>query len=186
MLYSFTKKVNSKYLQKANGYTDYSPIWLNASCTELAKLHFGAMWKAYGVTHLKQIFQNGVLRTFTALETEYNLPSSMQFYYIQLQHAVTTQSRSSEWYLSPTPVFSLIRNVDSSRVFISRCYAILLQSYLKQLPLRVREKWERDVGQLDREQWEEVIQVVGTFSLNVSQRLTQLYILLRIYYTPHS
>lgn len=69
--------------------------------------------------------------------------------------------------------------------FISQCYAILLQSVLKQHPLKLREKWEADVGQLDREQWEEIFQAVGTCSLNVSQILTRLCILLQIYYTTH-
>ena len=46
-------------------------------------------------------------------------------------------------------------------------------------------KWERDVGQLDGEQWEEIFQGVSICSLNVAQRLTQLYIIFRVYYTPH-
>lgn len=48
-----------------------------------------------------------------------------------------------------------------------------------------RRRWERDVGQLEGEQWEEAFQAVDRYSLNVMQRLTKLYILLRVYYTPH-
>lgn len=96
--FSIVQKVwhKSKYLQKAVGYTDYSPIWHNDTYTELAKLQSGARWKAYGVTHLKKMFRNGVLHTFTDLKETYNLPSLMHFHYLQLSHAVAAQVRSSE------------------------------------------------------------------------------------------
>lgn len=139
--------------------------------------------KHMGLPILSKFSRNGVLCTFTDLKETYNLPSSIHFLYLQLSHAVVAQGWSSEWHLSLTPVFSLIRDAASSKGFISKCYAILLQSVLKH-PLKVREKWEADIGQLDGEQWEEIFQAMGTCSLNVSQRLTQLYILLQIYYTP--
>lgn len=44
--------------------------------------------------------------------------------------------------------------------------------------------WERDLGSLTGDQWEEVYQAVATCSLNVAQKLSQLYILLRSHYTP--
>ena len=174
-----------KYVQNAEGYTKYSPIWQNDTYIELAKLQSGARWRQYGITHLTHIFRNGVLRTFPALQETFGLPQSMYFSYVQLRHAVVAQGRSSEWYLSPTPAFDLLGEAGTSKGFISQCYATLLQYVMKQHPLRIRERWEADAGELDGEQWEEIFQAVSQCSLNVSQRLTQLYILLRTYYTPH-
>ncbi|XP_040184732.1 uncharacterized protein LOC120917483 [Rana temporaria] len=184
--YNLIQKVwnKCKYVQQADGYTDYSPLWHNDTYTELAKLQIGGGWKSHGVTHIKHVFRHGRLRPLADLRVEYGLPSSMLFQYMQLQHAVRAQSRSSEWHLSPTPVFSLLGDAVSSKGFISECYAILLQYFLGQHPVMVREKWEKDVGQLDGEQWEEIFQGVSSCSLNVAQRLTQLYIIFRVYYTP--
>ena len=42
-------------------------------------------------------------------------------------------------------------------------------------------QWEGDVGPFEEEQCEEAL---SQCSLNVAQRLSQLYILLRVHYTP--
>lgn len=119
------------------------------------------------------------------MHEKFHLPPSMNFYYMQLRHDIVGQGRSSDGILSPTSLFSLIKDAESAKGFISQCYAMLLQSFLKKHPLQVLEKWEKDVGQLTGNQWEEAFQSVTNCSLNVTQRLTQLYILLGVYYTPH-
>lgn len=68
--------------------------------------------------------------------------------------------------------------------FISRCYAMLLTEFLTSFPLKVGEKWERDLGPFIEDQWEEALQAVTQCSRNVTQRLMQLYLLLRVYFTP--
>lgn len=44
--------------------------------------------------------------------------------------------------------------------------------------------WERDVGTFEDEQWEEALQAVQLCSHNVTQRLSQLYIVLWVHHTP--
>ena len=61
---------------------------------------------------------------------------------------------------------------------------MILNIYLDDFPLGVSTKWERDVGTFEDEQWEEVLQAVQLCSMNVAQRLSQLYIVLRVHYTP--
>lgn len=60
--FSLIQKIwnKAKYIQNADGYTEYSPIWLNDTYTELAKLQNGTRWKQFGITHLKQIFRESV------------------------------------------------------------------------------------------------------------------------------
>lgn len=41
------------------------------------------------------------------------------------------------------------------------------------------------MGELDGDQWEEIFQAMNLCSLNVSQKRTQIYILLRTYYITH-
>lgn len=84
----------------------------------------------------------------------------------------------------PTPVFNMMAESISTKGFISRCYAILLTDFLTLFPLRAGERWESDRGPFIDDQWEEALQAVPQYSLNVRQRLMQLYLLLRIHFTP--
>lgn len=47
-------------------------------------------------------------------------------------------------------------------------------------PSRTASRWERDVGEFEEELWEEALQAMQVFSLNVTQGLLELYILLRV------
>lgn len=88
--------------------------------------------------------------------------------------------------LSPTPLFALLQQSQSTKGFISNCYAMLLGVYLGRYPNSACERWKRDVGDIPGEQWEEALEAVSLCYLNVSQRLSQLYLLLRVYRTPLS
>lgn len=87
--------------------------------------------------------------------------------------------------MDSTPLIAQLKVAETSKGLISQSYSTLLRKYLTKHPLTVKRKWEMDVGPLDEDQWEEALQSVSVCSLNVPERLTQLYTLLRIYYTPH-
>lgn len=61
---------------------------------------------------------------------------------------------------------------------------MLLLILLKDFPSRAEHRWKEDVGSFGEEQWKEAMQVVQLCSLNVTQWLSQLYILLRVHLTP--
>lgn len=124
-----------------------------AQSGELAKLQQGGRWKAYGITHMMHIFQNGNLLPFADLMERYNLPQSMQFHYMQLQHAVRAQGVETLWNLSPTPIFKVIFSVTDAKGLISQCYSILLSKCLDGCFTKVHENWERDVGPMLGDQW---------------------------------
>lgn len=98
--------------------------------------------------------------------------------YLQLQHAAKVQAGSDIWDLSPSPVFNYMAEVSYFKGFISRCYN------MKGFPSRAVDRWEQNVGQFAEEQWNKVLQAIPACSLSVSQRLTQLYIALRVHLTP--
>ena len=89
-----------------------------------------------------------------------------------------------EWVLSPTPIFRLLCSTQDTKGMISQCYSMLLASFLEGYPMNAAEQWETDLGPIEGEVWEEALQAVNTCSLNVSQRVSQLYILLRVHFTP--
>lgn len=66
--------------------------------------------------------------------------------------------------------------------FITRCYYMPLNIFLKDFPSRAESRWEQDVGAFEEEQWQKALQAVQSCSLNATQRLSQLYILLMVHY----
>lgn len=52
---------------------------------------------------------------------------------------------------------------------------------LERFPSESGATWERDVGTFEDEHWEEALQAVQLCSPNVVQRLSQLYIVLRVH-----
>lgn len=85
---------------------------------------------------------------------------------------------------SPTPIFNYMREVTSYKGFISCSYSMLLNKFLPDSTAGVIFKWEGDIGAFEEDQWEKALAAVPRCSLNVAQRLSQLYLLLRVHYTP--
>lgn len=83
-------------------------LWNNSAYPELAKIQYAPKWQAYGITHVRQVFTDNTLLTFSALQAKFGLPQQMHFYYLQLQHAVAPQH-------------------------FSNCYSRLLRTYLYDL-----------------------------------------------------
>lgn len=61
---------------------------------------------------------------------------------------------------------------------------MLLAYYLEHFLSSVMERWEKVVGELSEEQWEEASEAVRLYFMNVLHKLSQLYILLRVHCTP--
>lgn len=184
--YALMQKIWNKVrmLQGVEGFTRYSPIWENNHYSEIAKIPYGPKWQQYGVSHMVHIIGDGKLRPFSELREAFQLPGSMLFYYRQLKHAIDAQRGPDIWNLQPTPIFNHLLAITTYRGFISDCYTMLLNLFLGDAPLRVVSHWEQDVGSFEEEQWEEALLAVSTCSLNAAQKLSQLYIISRVHYTP--
>lgn len=118
-----------------------------------------------------QIYNTGLLCFPPSFTTIYSL--------------VCAHGEAVKWVQSPTPIFHLLQSITETKGFISQSYHMLLTEYLKAYPMKVLSQWEEDLGSLTGDQWEEAFQSVTTCFHNVSQKVSQLYILLRVYYTPH-
>lgn len=72
------------------------------------------------------------------------------------------------------------------KVSIPNHYGILLLSCLEGWNAKcynAKEKWEQNVGLIDDELWDNVLESILHSSLNTAQRLPQLYIMLCAHYT---
>lgn len=99
----FQKVWNKAKLQNVTVYTAYSPLWGNQTYTNWPKSNRGPG----GITHLRHVFHNGTLLSFSDLQSKYALPSNMLFCYLQQRHAVRAQGEAVDWVQSPTPVFHM-------------------------------------------------------------------------------
>lgn len=61
-------------LQGVTGFTEYSPLLDNSAYGELMKLPCAVWWKMRGITHLRQILQNGNFCSVEDLQTTFHLP----------------------------------------------------------------------------------------------------------------
>lgn len=122
--------------------------------------------------------------SFTELQNTFGLPDTMYYPYLQLRHAVAAQGDAGEWELCPTPVFHVLQSSSVTKGTISTCYQMLLAKYLDAYPCKAIDAGRGDLGQVTEDQWEEALQAIPTCSLNVAQKVSQLYIILRVHYTP--
>ncbi|CAI9536469.1 unnamed protein product, partial [Staurois parvus] len=67
---------------------------------------------------------------------------------------------------------------------ISRVYTQLLSTAQDQASLRSRAQWSRDIGEFAGEVWDAALESVPGISLSSSHKLSQLFILHRVYRTP--
>lgn len=127
-------------------------------------------------------FSNGSLLPFVELQEKFGLPQCTSLIY-----SYDMQSRHKQEIIcghNPLPLSSINDEVSHFKGFISRSYAMLLSIFLAGFPTKVTSPWERDVGTLEEDQWAEALQAIQGCSLNAAQRLSQLYIVLRVHLTP--
>lgn len=51
-------------------------------------------------------------------------------------------------------------------------------------PVNAKSRWELDVGEIGDEQWDSVLEVIPQLSTNELLRISQLYLVHRVYRTP--
>lgn len=166
------------------GYTNWSRIWNNRNYLELNKLENFSNWLARGVKYIPQLYCGCILRDFQSLCTEFNLPNTSFFQYLQLRHAITAQAVVSTWELSNSPVITQLILSSSRKGQISSLYGSLLGHVSKAMALNCRAGWEADIEHISDEEWTTILDNVLKISLSSSQKLTQLFIIHRTYRTP--
>lgn len=173
-----------RQLQGVNGFTGYNPIWDNRYYKKLQSLPRAARWRSFGVTHLVYIIANGKMSPFPELQTKFGLPQSMYFSYLQLHHVVRILAGGELWIRSMAPVLHYMVKVFHFKGFISSSYSMLMFIHQGNFPTKIVTQWEGDVSTFGKEQWEGVLHTIQQCSLNTAQRLSQLFIVMRVHFTP--
>lgn len=102
---------------------------------------------------------------------------------LQVRHALQSQFNDSIPNLEVV-IFADIALGDDPKKLISNLYNHLLIPSATTHTQHLRAKWETDTGEIDDEQWEEILSTSTKVSPKLSDCLTHLYILHRSYLTP--
>lgn len=128
-----------------------APLWDNVNMAEICHLEGFQLWKAAGICNISQIFNNNVLKSFTDIQTEFNLPKHQFYKYLQLRHAIQTQGRTSTLILSSHPLIKDIFYDQKKKGLISHIYSSLLASVQDPAALQCRRGWTEDLGEITDE-----------------------------------
>lgn len=123
------------------------------------------------------------LISFQELKDEFSLLNFMLFRYLQLQHALRTQFPSTPPQFPVSPILDTILGLDRKKL-ISVFYNDLLTPLGTKLAYQLKSRWLRNNGDVEDEDWDEILDACKQVSPKASDHLTQLYILHRAHLTP--
>ncbi|CAH2318816.1 Hypothetical predicted protein [Pelobates cultripes] len=119
------------------------------------------LWQRHGVETVSQLLQNNKLKTFSDLGTEYTLPSTTTFSYLQIQSWTNSQPAQPETQI-PGPhwykIIQICTKTKQAKKLISLIYTSEHTQCRKQPP-SFKSAWEKNIGhQLTEEQWQDIYQ----------------------------
>lgn len=172
-----------KHIICYSGVSSYSPIWMGDRYMELSKL--SEFYHSYykGVQFLHQVFVQGHLRSFQDLQGEFDISWRKFFQYLQLRHALSAQAKITNMGLIFTHFIDSLANAVDKKELISSLNRMLLDKSLANIHLPGRIGREKDIGEIDDETWQAILDQVQLVSISPTQRLSQLFVLHRSYRT---
>lgn len=167
------------------GCSPYTSIWNTPWLPELHKLSGFEAWRSKGIRRVNHILTSGgELKPFSQLQNEFALPHSQFYKFLQLRHACDKEDK--EMLVPPKLLIpaEVIGTVEASKGLISVLYRYLLSENFSKTPVDLRSRWEGDIGPIEPGIWEEILQAVPKISVSEQHRLSQIYLLHRVYRTP--
>uniref|UniRef100_A0A3Q3ENM7 Reverse transcriptase domain-containing protein n=1 Tax=Kryptolebias marmoratus TaxID=37003 RepID=A0A3Q3ENM7_KRYMA len=138
-------------------------------------------WENKGLTCFKDLYKEGIFRSFTDLSSEFHLPASHLFRYFQIRHCTRvlfpgfpSKPPNFQWemFLSWDPL---------QRSFISKVYTEILLSDSSPI-VKVKRAWELELGLHFHEDWWEIaLKKIHTSSICARLSLIQFKVLFRVH-----
>lgn len=173
-----------KRLLGLEGCTAYTPIWSNPTLVEFLKLRGFEEWAVKGVQTVAHLQTGGILKSFEVLQADFGIPRHWFYQFLQLRHAFNAQAQIGDLRPQSEPCLDALLQSACTKGVISMIYKALLLKFLEMHPLLIRERWESEVGPLSDAQWDTVLSQTPTLSPSEAQRLSQLFLLHRVYKSP--
>lgn len=161
----------------------HTPLWFNKHLPELEYLSDSIVWATYGIINIHQVLSDARLKQFQVLKEEYTLPNQMAFKYLQLRHALKTQIPNMEVVSDSPPVLDVILGEEPSKLILT-LYLQIRNSRSNATAQKAKMEWEKDIGPIGEEDWDEIMEGTRLTSPKLSDRLTEIYIIHKGYLTP--
>lgn len=173
-----------KTILALTGLSKYTPLWDNPVLPELQKLVGFDNWTHLGISVLPQVQRDGSFKSFEGLRADFPLPHASFYQFLQLRHAYNAQAQLTDLTIQPHCTLDFLLMATNTKGLISELYRCLLEEHLKAYPLQICNKWSAEVGPLSDDQWTSILELTPQLSPCEAQRLSQLYLVHRVYRSP--
>lgn len=122
---------------------------------------------------------------FSILKDRFQLSKSNFYQYLQIRHALQSQALTFQFQYNPSEILlkaTLVRL--SKRGLIGDLYHIFLNTVKGDGQAKRLIRWQKDLIDLNEDEWTRAMEILPEVSISPSQQLTQLFILHRTHYTP--
>lgn len=160
-----------------------SPIFNNKALLIGGRPISSPQWEQSGISHLKDIFDEYGLLSFSNIQSAFNLPGTSFFFYLQLRSALKAYGVPWQGPLPVHPIKNLFTTQSTNKGMVSKLYQFLIVP--KQFGLPVEKIWERDCPELDEEfDWHNVWSDIAQVSRNPDHQQIHFNFIHRTYLTP--
>lgn len=130
-----------------------APLSSNPDLPPLIGKSLFTKWKDHGIHQLQNLFQEGSLKSFADLRSEFDIPNQDFYKYLQLRHCITTLERSGRISFSLSVIEDIMVNSTTLKGRISVIYCALLDHHSSSL-IPLKTIWQKDLQQdIDDELW---------------------------------
>lgn len=160
-----------------------APLWLNPTLEHFYSLPDPYAWTHFKIKTVTQIILDKSLISFSQLISDFNIPQSYSFRFLQLSHAFSCQFSGSPLQLVQSALEKLLR-LDCTKNAASKLYLHLTTVSLPNLE-KLRSKWSKDIPELNEDDLDNIWDSPFNSLVSLRDRLIQFKIGHRAYYTPH-
>lgn len=111
-------------------------------------------WVKYKVKCISQVVANSTLRPLTHLCSDFIIPATYSFYYMQLSHTFNSQFPQTSLQMVQSTLEQVLRT-DYTEMPTTHLYAHLISVSLPNLGI-LRARWQRDILLLDDDDCEDI------------------------------
>ena len=141
------------------------------------------LWSDRGITAIKDLY-DGTFMSFTNLSAKFQLPPAHLFRFFQIWHFVQRNYPDFPNLPPETLVDTLLKvNPNQTGAISDICKA--LDSTASNFLPKTRDLWEQDLGHIEEDQWNHILELVHGSSICARHGLIQCKLLHRTYYTNH-
>lgn len=157
-----------------------TPLWYSDCLGCLIRTKGFSKWDLIGITKVGDLWKSGEVIPFRNLQSEYEMTITEHFRYCQIKHALYSALPKGSSPPQTSPLEDRILDGHLPDKTISLIYKKLLNNMTNPL-ISLREKWQRDVADMDDEEWLAAVASPREVAISSRLRLIQLKILHRSY-----